>query len=308
LKRVELLNEVENSLKKANFEFSERCNVRPSCFDIAARKGRGFLLIKVFTNLGGIPVNYANELHLISDHLVCLPLMVGMSATKKYMEDDAIYTRHGILAITPLTLLNILVRKQFPLVEAKPGGFYVQLDGEAIRKRRKELGLSLGDLAAIIGISRRTIYGYECNLARASIGIALKLESTLGIPVVCHIDLFRRRVSKAGVPYDFNVESKFLRKVVWKLAKLGFSISVTKKAPFDFIAVSNEGTKIIGGAAGRNEKNVEDRIEETNSVAEVAKSQKIFIVEEKIEKDWTIHWNEFTKIKKLNDLYETLCL
>ena len=308
MKRSELLNEVENSLRKANFEFSERCNVRPSCFDIAARKGRGFLLIKVFTNLGGIPVDYAHELHLISNHLMCSPLMVGMSTPKNSMEDDAVYTRHGILAITPLTLLNILLHKQFPLVEAKPGGFYIRLDGQAIRKQRQKLGLSLGDLATMIGVSRRTVYGYERNLTRASISIALKLESTLGIPVVCHIDPFRRKAPKAREPSNFNVESKLLRKVLWRLAKFGFSITVTKKAPFNFIAVSGEGTKIIGGAAERKEKNVNDRIEETNSVAEVAKSPKIFIVEEKVEKDWAIHWSEFTKIKKLNDLYETLCL
>ena len=308
MKRIELLNEVENSLKKANYEFSERCDVRPSCFDIAARKGRVFILIKVFTNLGSVPVSYTNDMHLIADHLMCLPLMVGMSTTKSYMEDDAVYTRHGIFAITPLTLLNILLRRQFPLVEAKPGGFYVQLDGDAIRRRREELGLSLGDLAAMVGVSRRAVYGYERNLARASIHVALKIESTLGIPVVRHINPFRRRKPKVGTLNNLNVENKFLRKVLSKLIKLGFSIAVTKKAPFDFIAVNGEGKKIIGGAAERNEKKVEDRIIETNSVAEVAKSPKIFIVEEKIENDWAIHWNEFAKIKRLNDLYEILSL
>ncbi|MBS7643110.1 helix-turn-helix domain-containing protein [Candidatus Bathyarchaeota archaeon] len=308
MKRIELLNEVENSLKKANYEFSERCEVRPSCFDIAARKGRGFILIKVFTNLGSVPVSYANDMHLIADHLMCLPFMVGMSTTKSYMEDDAVYTRHGILAITPLTLLNILLRKQFPLVEAKPGGFYVQLNGEAIRKRREELGLSLGDLAAMIGVSRRAVYGYECNLARASIHVALKIEAALGIPVVRHINPFRREKPKVGTLCDLNVENKFLRKVLRKLAKFGFSIAVTKKAPFDFIAVNSDGTKIIGGAAERNEKKVENRIKETNSVAKVAKLPRIFIVEEKIENDKVIHWNEFAKIKKPNDLYETLSL
>ena len=43
------------------------------------------------------------------------------------------------------------------------------------------MGLSIGKFAEIIGVSRRTVYGYERGIARASVNSAYKLAETLGV-------------------------------------------------------------------------------------------------------------------------------
>ncbi len=306
---VELLSDMENSLKKFGFTVSEHCGIRQSCFDFAARKKKFLFLIKSFGNFGTISSDCASELHMISSKLSATPLFIGMSTPKNPIEDDAAYMRHGICAITLKTLINAIVHGEHPLVEAGPGGFYVQLDQKVMRKRRRRLGLSLGDLALMVGVSRRTVYGYEQGLAKATVSAALKLEAVLGIPIVRNIDILTHRKHKHFVMPKQLLENQFLRMVLKKLDDLGVSMAVTKRAPFDFIAWDDEGNRVIGGAFKREESMAPHRIRVTHSVAKVAKAHSIFIVEEKgmVEGPLTIHWRELDRFRALRDLIGSYC-
>jgi putative transcriptional regulator len=79
-----------------------------------------------------------------------------------------------------------------------PGGYYVRLDGESIRQRRMKLGLSVGKLAEQLRISRRTLYGYERGMVKASVSAAYNLEWILGMPMVKPIDIFKPAPLGAG--------------------------------------------------------------------------------------------------------------
>jgi len=203
MSEVELLSDVEDSLRKLGFTVSERCSFRPSCFDFAARRKDLLVLIKFPGSLGAIPAEYGSELRLIAQKLSAAPIFVGLPTPKNRMENDAAYSRHGIHAVTLVTLLDAFANGKYPLVEARPGGFYVQLDKEAIQARRKELGLSLGELASMIGVSRRTVYGYERGLAKATVSTALRLETVLGVPIVRHINIFKLK-RLFGPPYSVH--------------------------------------------------------------------------------------------------------
>jgi HTH-type transcriptional regulator / antitoxin HipB len=56
----------------------------------------------------------------------------------------------------------------------------------AIRGRRKDLGLSQGELADRIGVSRKWIYDFEAGKPTAQFGIVLRVLDDLGLVLEIH--------------------------------------------------------------------------------------------------------------------------
>ncbi|UCC33940.1 MAG: helix-turn-helix domain-containing protein, partial [Candidatus Bathyarchaeota archaeon] len=269
MKRTEILTATESILKEAGFQISERCVARPSCFDLVVRKKEQLALMKVYVNIGNVSTEDATELQAISECISATPFFICTENRKKPLEDDTVYSRYHTYTITPKTLEDTAVHGMYPLVEAGPGGYYVRLDGEKIRERRQRLGLSIGKLADMIGISRRTLYGYEKDMAKASVSVAYNLEWTLGVPVVKSIDIFQSNSKKRGflaAAKRIITRHGFLQKVLNKFAQIDFEVSCMSRAPFDFIAQSrDEPLSIIGGVPDEKERNIDRRTEEIMS-------------------------------------------
>ncbi|MCK4634004.1 helix-turn-helix domain-containing protein, partial [Candidatus Bathyarchaeota archaeon] len=184
MNRTEILGNVESLFEDAGFHLSRRCCTKPHCFDFVARREDNLLFTKVQPNIGNIYEKDAYGLTTLSDAFHATSLFICEKTRNKPIEDDTLYMRYGVRAITLRTLEDALFQGFGPLIEAGPGGYYVKLDGEAIRKERLEKGLSIGKVAEVLGVSRRTLYGYERGLAKASVLTSYKLASILGIPVV----------------------------------------------------------------------------------------------------------------------------
>lgn len=304
------LDDVEENVEAAGFIVSERCTARPSCFDLAARREDKVVLFKCTSNLTSVSKEKASELRLIAQYLSATPLIMSERTSKSLMGDDAVYIRHGVQAITPQTLVDAIVHGRLPLVEAKPGGFYVQLDEDAIRGRRLEMRLSLGQVASMIGVSRRTVYGYERGLTRASVEAALRLEATLGVPAVVPIDLFKETAKrKKAIFKRTDPVNEALGHVVDKFSRLGFQVACTKMAPFDFIAWKSDGKRIIGGFTEKREERAEKRVQETVSVANVTMCQTVFIgkdMETTSNEASMVRYEEFLEIQGIEGLCDLL--
>jgi len=220
------------------------------------------------------------EIQKISGCFFAIPLIVGEKTRRKPLEDDTVYSRYDVCAITAKTLEDMLLRGVYPLVEAGPGGYYIKLDGTLIRKRRQELGLSVGKLAEMVGISRRTLYGYENEMAKASVPAAYKLEWILGAPVVQTTDVFQgpERICFLATARRIISKHHLMKEVFRKLAQFDFKVTSTGRAPFDFIARCPErGLRIIGGVAEAGERNLDQRIREVKSLGEVIGAHAVFI-------------------------------
>jgi len=309
MKRAELLDTTEGILNKASFQVSQRCVARPSCFDFAARRGEQLTFVKALVDIGSVSSEEASELRWISKCFSATPLLIGDQTRKKSLEDDTIYLRYNIYAITPKTFGNVVLLQMHPLVTAGPGGYYVDLEGEVIRKKRQELGLSVGKLAELMGISRRTIYGYERGMAKASVSAAYNLEWILGIPVAQPVDVFQKQPEEGGffaAAKRLIVGNRLLQTVLRKFARFDFSVAPTRRAPFDFVAqLQKERLSIIGGVTCDRERDVNQRTEEIMSVSEVVNAQPVFITDGKQVPNNNIpliHSEELTKIKCQEDL------
>jgi len=313
MKRAEILDAAEGILEKAGFQLSRRCTSRPSCFDFAALKAEKIAFIKVYVNIGNVFAKDASELQKISECFSATPLIIGEKTRRKPLEDDTVYSRYNIYAITPKTLEDVVLRRMYPLVEAGPGGYYIKLDGGLVRKRRQELGLSVGKMAEMIGISRRTLYGYERGMAKASVSAAYKLEWVLGIPVVQLIDVFQSTSHGGGFfakAKGIVVKHRFLQTVLRKFAQFDFRVAHTDRAPFDFIAhCSGKDLRIIGGVADKKERSVDQRTEEIISVGKVINAQPVFITDgEKILNNniALIHHEDLIKMRDPEDFIAQL--
>jgi putative transcriptional regulator len=283
MSREETLNTAEHVLKSAGFKISKRCISRPSCFCMAARRSEDLAIINVPSDLGKISLKDALQMQAISSLFSATPLFVGNMARDRTLEDDTVYSRYDVYAVTLKTLDDFVNRRMMPLVEAGPGGYYVRLNGDSIRQRRMKLGLSVGKLAEQLRISRRTLYGYERGMVKASVSAAYNLEWILGMPVVKPIDIFKPAPPDAGffaMAKRIIVKNRFLKNVMKKLILCDFKVAATTRAPFDFVAQPpNKDVKIIGGVTCRGERSINERAEEILSISEVVEAQPLFVTD-----------------------------
>jgi len=305
MNREDLCEELLHTLRSAGFILSTKCPTHLSCFDFAARSEEDAILVRTSCRSNLVSKESARELAWIGSNLSATPLIVCLNGSGKPMKDDTIYLRHRIRTITPQTFRNVVERGDHPLVEARPGGFYVRLDGEAIRRRRSEAGLSLGELASMIGVSRRTIYGYECGLGKASVGVALKLEATFGVPVVRQTNLFRERLWAPGRTLRLRTWKAPCIEVAEKLIELGYKVAPVSMAPFDFVAVKDPKERIIGGLTGRDDAH--DRRELSSSIADALSCHSLFIAEEsRFNGPGTVSKEDFLSIREPEQLHKLL--
>ncbi len=313
MNQTEVLRLAEGILKEAGFKVSTQCISRPSCFDLVARKGETIAFLKIPTNLSCACKREVDELRTIAGFFDGAPLFVCDKAKDKPLEDDTVYSRYGVFAISPGTLQEVVTRGLLPLILAGPGGYYVRLDGKTIRRRRLKLGWSMGKLAENLGVSRRTLYGYEHGMAKASISAAYKLEWFLGAPIVEPIDVFkpvRHRRSFLAAARRAFIRNRLLQGVLKWLWRCRFDGFPARKAPFDFVAECTE-TKIclVGGVTSRSEKNIDARTKEILSISEIVEAKPVFITDGRQipENDIPlVHHKELEQMKDPKDLMKKL--
>ena len=305
----EQLRTAEALLRQAGFTVSQPCTSRPSCFDFAARREKTLVFIKIQHDIGNMSLNDSQELGEISRNFSAASLLIGGEAREKPLEDDTIYRRHDILAVTTRTFENVVLHDVRPLIQASPGGYYVEIDEEALRQRRQKMGLSVGEMADMVGMSRRTVYGYERGLAKASVPAAYNLIWTLGIPVAKPVDIFQKSSTRSKqciltTARRVFAKSKFLNVILRRLAPL--HVTTVKKAPFDFVlTVPEEKVQIVGGVAKEKEQDLNRRIDEILSVSRIVKAHPILITENQglRKKDiQCISSEEFSRINGPEDL------
>lgn len=304
---------VEALLKESGFAVSQICQSRPSCFDFAARKGENLILIRVQRDIDNLSPGDSSELSEISRSISATSVLISENAREKPLEEDTVYSRYNVSAVTQKTFENIVSRKAYPLIQAGPGGYYVEIDGPAIRRRRQELGLSVGKIAEMNAISRRTIYGYERGMAKASVTAAYNLMCTLGIPVARPVNVFERSTKERKcllltTARRVIAKNRLLTKIFQKFALNG--ISAFRKAPFDFvITVSQDKMRIIGGVANTAEPDLEMRADEILSLCRVVQAHPVLITDgqELANRSMPcIQSDEFSNLKNPEDLIHSI--
>ena len=243
--RKEILGRVRNTLFKAGFYVSEVFSIRPLSFDLIARRDNSLLIIKVLTNIDAISEDVANELKKLATLLNGSPIIIGERSGAGLLTDEVVYDRFGIYSINTETLNIYLIEGVPPEIFAGPGGFYVTLDHEKLKKFRSEQNISLGSFAKSLKVSRRTIQMYEGGM-NTSVDIAIRIEDVLKTNITIPIDLLKQKIQKKEIKAQLTEKEKyriFQKEIFSILEQVGYKVTPLKRAPFE--AVSEDKKEIL---------------------------------------------------------------
>ncbi len=301
-----LIASIIKILDKAGYVVTDLAETKPRCFDIVARKGDTVLFLKILYNVDSFKSEMAKEMKIISKVLNASPVVVGERYKTDYLERGVVYTRYGIPVINTATFYDMIVENEMPLIYSAPGGYYVKLDSEKLRKARESLGMSAGELASLLGVSRRTIAMYEEGLD-TNVENAIKLEEILGESLVKEIDVLNFvENEEIEEPKDIEYGEKE-SEIIDRLRYIGVDLIPVKHAPFDVISKPEERPILTGLKQVRE---IEKRISLMGRISRIISTMAAYIVERKVKIDnedvVIVMKEELSCVSKPKDFYNLI--
>ncbi len=239
--KEKLRTEIKNILIRGGFSIGEPVR-RSMIFDFIARRDDIILILKILVNADSLRPDIARELKILGQMFKGAPIIIGMHSGAGEIIDDVVYSRYGVPVISKETFRSYIIDNVAPMVYVAPGGFYVNLDGKLLREIRSRRGISLGEIAAMAGISRRTIQLYEEGMS-STVDIALKLEEYLQTELIEPIDLlnFTDKTEEIASGDDARFHDIYQR-----LTEMGYNVFLMRKCPFEAISKDKQDVMLTG--------------------------------------------------------------
>jgi putative transcriptional regulator len=281
MSRSALIDNITAMLSDAGFTVSDRCSTRPKSFDLAARRDRDLLLVKILGNIDAFDGPTGREMRRLGTYLRGTPMVIGLRTRDEQLDPGVVYFRHGVPVLNPDTAMDLFVHGVPPLIYAAPGGLYVNIDGDVLADEREERGWSLGRLATELGVSRRTVSKYEDGM-NASVEVAAHLDELFDQDLTSPVSVLdgAEEIRDAEpTPEDPDVDPED-RPIVAMLTRVGFEVHPTVRAPFKAVSEEAEGdeTLITGHSAFTDAAVKRARI--MGSLREVIHTRSVYFVDE----------------------------
>ncbi len=275
-----LLDSVVRILTKAGYAVADLAETKPRCFDVVARKEDVILILKVLYNVDSLKAEVAEELKKLAKLLEASPLVVGERFKFDFLERGVVYTRYGLPVVNLATFYDFVVENIPPYIYSAPGGYYVKLDSERIREARERLGISIGEMAKRLGVSRRTIKKYEEG-TDTLLSTAAKIEEILGAYVIKAIDLTNFTPECEVEECEESVFEGREGEILEQLRVIGVSVYPVRHAPFD--AVSKvEDRQILTGI--KQVREIERRAKLLGRISETVERKAAYITDRELRK------------------------
>ncbi|MFO7677685.1 MAG: transcriptional regulator [Thermoplasmatota archaeon] len=275
MQRSYIFNALKDTLTRSGFYVSELYSMKLTGFDVVARRDDTLLIIKVLSNIDSLSEAVAKELLTLSYLLKASPLIIGEKNGTSALEDDAVYFRFGIQAITVETLKNHLLEGMPISVYAAPGGLYVNLDEGKLQRLRNEKKISLGSFARHVNVSRRTVQMYEEGM-NARVEVAIKIEELLEDAITTPIDIFQKATGiKIILKYNqFKENVENLQKEVFTLLhNVGYEIIPMDRCPFE--ALSTEKEKLLLTCVHEYNEKLLQKAHVVNSISKITEKHAV---------------------------------
>jgi len=285
MNRTELLGDIREILINVGFYVSDLCSIRPIGFDLVARRDNSLLIIKVLTNIDALSEDVAKELRVLSILLKGCPLLIGERGGTGFLEDDVVYDRFGVQAITSETLRNHLLEGLPLRVYAAPGGLYVNLDREKLRKLREEQNISLGSFARFVRVSRRTASMYEDGM-NARVEVVSRIEELLDSTVAMPIDILNPSSAGKKEVATFHGETERLREFKQEifsiLEHVGYKIIPMERCPFE--ALSKDKERILLTCVHRYDRKLLKKAQIVSSISKITEKYAVVFTDKEVDK------------------------
>ncbi|CAB3288557.1 Putative HTH-type transcriptional regulatory protein MLAUSG7_v1_0786 [Methanocaldococcus lauensis] len=278
-----------------------------SCFDIIASKDSIRLILKVLKNIDSLSKEQSKELKKISRILRGTPLIIGIRTRNAPMEHGVVYDRYNIKAVTFETFKDYLEGSP-PVVYAKRGGFFVNIDGHVLREAIETMGISVGKLAEVAGVSRKAIYKYETQMANPSVEVAMKIEEFLDVPLVKGIDLFEP-IEDEDFENKLEKLEDYKKEALHFLNKLGFDLFIVNKAPFDAVAekdLKESQNILLTNIEQQNNEEVRRKALLVKELSKLLEGYSLLILEKKEKEYKNLPVVSIEELKKMDDALDLI--
>lgn len=279
--RTQLTKEVISHLEDAGFMLSSECDVRPSCFDLVARRGEQLIFVKVLANIDALTGEDAMALQMVAHFFNATPLVVGTKTRRGALDSGVVYKRYGVSTIAPPSFRSMIAEERLPREFIQRGGRFVAIDGSKLKDARLIQHMTTEELAECVQVSARAILAYEKDEMDVSTDVAERLEKVLETDLMIPIDLLRERptdkaLKQLGKPQEIPDLEKRVNEF---FERLGMTVLWTDRAPFH-VAAKEKGPPLISGVGSITSLTLKKRIGILKSVSKVTESSAVIIVEE----------------------------
>ena len=304
MSREDLINTTRAILARAGYDVSSALALRSICFDVVGRKKDKLLIIKILSNVDAFSRDNADEMKILADALCASPLLIGERSSSGELEPGIVYSRFNIPILSNETLADHLLEEVPPFIFAAPGGLYVKLDSALRRSIREERGISLGALAEIAGVSRRTIQMYETGMG-AMIDAAMRLEEYLDVPIIEPVDPFEYKHGERKGEYELSGDQRTDSIILNHLLDIGYSVTPVTKSPFE--ALSRDKKMVILTSTDSDMERVLQKLRIASDISRISGRPSVMIVEkdrglEDVRFTAVVTKDELKKIDDKNDL------
>ncbi|MCI4349717.1 MAG: hypothetical protein L3J93_05825 [Thermoplasmata archaeon] len=302
--RDRTIERIRSLLESSGFYVSDAHHIRPTAFDLMARRDSLLLIIKALKNIDALAPSEAERLVELSALFGASVLMIGQTSGASPLEPGVVYNRYGIPILVEESLRDYLGKGVPPFLFSSPGGIFARIDGDRLRHLRLLRQLSLGALAGVAGVSRRTIQLYEDG-GGAEISVVERIEQYLGEPIALPIEPFRAPrpmprptpgeededdegdsddeddgIPTPGRPRRPLPTGTSLRENVFReLDGMGWEVVVTVRCPFDaFSSGALGGQEEILLTAVGTLKTAQHRADLLQQIAHVAEGHALYVV------------------------------
>lgn len=279
--RTQLTKEVISHLEDAGFVLSSECDVRPSCFDLVARRGKQLILVKVLANIDALTSEDAMALQMVAHFFNATPLVVGTKTRRGELDSGVVYKRYGVSTIAPPSFQSMIAEERLPREFIQRGGRFVAIDGSKLRDTRIIQQMTTEELAECAQVSARAILAYEKDEMDVSTDVAERLEKVLETDLMIPIDLLQDKPKDSAIrKLDKPQEVPDLEKRVNEFfERLGMTVLWTDRAPFH-VAAKEKGPPLLSGIGSIASLTLKKRMGILKSVSMVTESDAVIIVEE----------------------------
>jgi putative transcriptional regulator len=271
----ELLEEVLGIIKKAQSKGDLILYPREGrSVDIVTRVQNKALLLKVTENLDELSKQEVLDLKKARVAYDAYTVIIAQRDEKGDLEDEVVYYKYDNVAVTPKTLEDYIVKGQKSLVAYIRGNYVLKINPEKLRERASESGISRGELADLLGISKKAVYMYERGEMHIVLEKGVKLASILGEDIFEEFDIFRDtrlhgKVNVGSMPRD-EVENALYR-VASTMRKLCISFS---RMPVDVVLRTEKPISIVKETGMDSNR---EKVENAEKIAENTNT-KLFII------------------------------
>ena len=308
MSRDDLINTTRAILAKGGFDISPMMSLRSVCFDVVGRKGDTLLIIKILSNVDAFSRETAEEMKVLAEMLHACPLLIGERSSSGLLEPGIVYSRFNIQIISNETLADHILENASPFIFAAPGGLYVKLNNTLLKDIREKEGISLGTLAEVAGVSRRTIQMYETGMG-AMIDAALRLEEYLDTEIIEAVNPFEYRYENKNKEYELSGEKRSDSIIFNHLLDMGFSVTPVVRSPFEALT-RNKDVVILTGLDSEDEKLIQKAII-ASDISRIVGKHSVIIVEKKrnmdnVESTAIVTKEELNKMDDKNELTDVV--